>query len=221
MLGGAVFLATSEGIVRIAAWMAAAIVTTLLVWGGLSGPAGGMLFISGVAIFAALRLLRRPRTEAGIERLQRQALVFLGVYVLSMAAFSGAARRFTFAELHKRGIEAEDLMVGPVPMTPFTKDVVVKTPRDYRYGSFSFWPSATLTLAEEAIPRPESSPIVARALAQPEVRGFANWSRFPWAEINEERGGYRVILRDARYSTNRVGNGFGTSVVFLPRITIP
>jgi inner membrane protein len=221
-LGGAVFLATSRGRVRMLGWMVVAGATAFLVWTGpFDSIAGKLLFVSGIAIFALLRLRRLPQTERGLKRLQRGALVFAGVYVLSMAALSTAARHFTLAELRERGIEVEELMVDPVPMTPFIKGVVAKTSSDYRYGTFFFWPSMTLTLADDAIPRPEPSPIVARALAQPEVRGFANWTRFPWAEIIEEPEGYRVILHDARYATNRNRGGFGTSVVFLPRLTNP
>jgi hypothetical protein len=112
-------------------------------------------------------------------------------------------------------------MVGPMPMTPLTKDVVVKTPDNYRFGTFTFWPSMTLVLTDETLPRMERSPIVTRALAQPEVRGFANWARFPWAEVIEEPEGYRVIFRDARYVRNRTPDGFGTAVVFVPRMTDP
>jgi hypothetical protein len=81
--------------------------------------------------------------------------------------------------------------------------------------------ACSLTLAEDAIPRTERSPIVARALAQPQVRGFANWSRFPWAEVNEDPEGYRVVLHDARYSTPRSGDGFATAAVFVPRLALP
>ena len=47
----------------------------------------------------------------------------------------------------------------------------------------------TLVLADDALPRLERSPIVTRALAQPEVRDFANWARIPWAEVIEEAEG--------------------------------
>jgi inner membrane protein len=217
VLGGVVFLATSRGIVRMLIWTMLAFGTAFLVWTGpFDSIAGRVLFVTGIAIFALIRLRRPPQTERGLQMLQRGALVFIVFYVLSMMVLSTTARRFTLAEFRERGIEVENLMVGPVPMTPFTKDVVARTPQDYRYGTFLFWPSVRLILAEDAIPRPEPSPVVARALVQPEVRGYANWARFPWAEVIDVPEGYRVILHDMRYATNGNG-GFGTSVVVLPR----
>ena len=217
VLGGAVFLATSRGTVRMLIWTVVASGAAFLVWTGpFDSIAGKILFLTGMAIFALIRLGPLPQTERGLEMLQRGALVFIALYVISMMALSSAARRFTLAEFRQRGIEVENLMVGPLPMTPFTKDVVARTAQDYRYGTFLFWPSMKLILSENAIPRPEPSPVVARALVQPEVRGFANWARFPWAQVVEVPEGDRVILHDMRYATNGNG-GFGTSIVVLPR----
>jgi len=41
-------------------------------------------------------------------------------------------RQFALGELQAQGIEVEDLVVGPTPMTPFLKAVVATTPEDYR-----------------------------------------------------------------------------------------
>jgi inner membrane protein len=221
-LGGAVFLATSRGTANVLLWLVLAGAAIFLVW---NGPfeffAGKLIFVSGVTFFAFLRTRGLPRTVQGMERLQRGALAFALIYVLSMVAIAVTARRLTLGELRRYGIEVESLMVGPMPMTPLTKDVVVKTPDNYRFGTFSFWPSTNLVLADETLPRMERSSIVTRALARPEVRGFANWARFPWAEVIEEPEGDRVIFRDARYIRSREPNGFGAAVVFLPRLSDP
>jgi hypothetical protein len=102
-------------------------------------------------------------------------------------------------------------------MSPFTRDVVFATPSSYRYGSLTLGPSIELSLSSEEIERNESSPLAVRALGRPEVRGFALWARFPWVEIEEEPEGFRVTLKDARYSRRWTGDsGFGSAVVFLP-----
>jgi hypothetical protein len=106
------------------------------------------------------------------------------------------------------------LMVGPVPMTPFVKDVVVATQNDYRYGTLVLWPKWDLELSPEVLPRPSQGSLVSRALDRPEVSGFANWARFPWGEVEEVAGGALVYLADARYVRER-RNGFGTASVFL------
>ena len=218
VLGGAVFLAASDGTARMLAWAGLTAVAAFLVWYGLFGPIGGkLLFFAGLAIVVILRVPRLPRTERGLERLNRGALLVVGAYLLAMIITSAAARRFTLAELRARGLEVNTLMVGPVPMTPFVKEVVAGTPENYRFGMLSLWPTPVFTLFDDVVPRIDSSSIAERALAQPEVRGFANWARFPWAEVIEQPNGFRVLLRDARFVRTPNGEGFGTAVVYLPK----
>jgi inner membrane protein len=217
VLGGAVFLATARRRGLMLAWGAGALLATLLVLRGAPGlVAGKALFLVGLGTFATLKWLRIPGTEARLERLNRGALAAVGIYVVAMVVLSRSAHRATVAELTRRAVAPESVMVGPTPMNPFRRDVVVATESSYRYGTLSLWPSFQLTLAPTAIPRRQSTAVVARALEAPQVRGFANWARFPWAEVEERPEGYVVYLGDARYSRGR-GEGFGSAVVFVPR----
>jgi inner membrane protein len=217
-LGGALFLATSRGAFSLIAWIAAtAALTFLLLTGVPDLLAGKLLFLAGLMVFAAARIKNAPRTEWGQGRLHRGALALVALYILSMVALSSVAHRWTLAELKAQGLTVERLMVAPTPMTPFTRDVVAVTPSSYRHGSLSLWPSPKLTLSPEGIPRDDDSPLAIRALRQPEVKGFAVWARFAWAEVVEEPQGFRVTLRDARYARSRRSDGFGTAVVFLRR----
>ena len=216
-LGGAVFLVTSRGAFRFGAWALGAAPPSFLVMAAVPGLLPGkLLFAAGLVAFAVARAKRLPRTESGRERLNRAALALVSAYVLGMAALSSFANRWTREKLEADGHEVERLMVAPTPMTPFTRDVVFATPSSYRYGSLTIGPSIELALSSEEIERNEWSPFAIRALRRPEVRGFALWARFPWAEIEKEPGGFRVTLRDARYSRGRGSDGFGTEVVFLP-----
>jgi inner membrane protein len=216
-LGGALFLATSNGAWRLTAWVLSIAALSFLVLTAVPGLLPGkLLFLAGLAGLAFARFKGLPRTEPDRERLQKGALGLVVVYILAMVALSSSAQRRTLAELKAVGLEVERLMVAPRPMTPFTRDVVAATPSSYRYGSHSFWPKARLTLSPEEIPRTDDSPLMRAALEEREVRGFAIWARFPWAEIVEEPQGFRVTLRDARYA-RRGSDGFGTAVVFLPR----
>jgi inner membrane protein len=217
-LGGALFLATSRSAWRLAAWAPSMAALSFLVLTSVPGLLlGKLLFVACLSGLVFSRLKGLPRTEAGSERLHRGALAVVVIYILATVALSSAARRFTLAELHREGLEVEKLMVGPTPMTPFQRDVVAATPSSYRYGSLSLWPSMRLTLSREAIPRTEDSPPMVRALKERDVRGFASWARFPWAEVEEGPEGFRVTLRDARYSRYPGSEGFGTAVVVLPR----
>ncbi len=216
-LGGPLFLVTSRGAFRLSLWIAGASASSFLVLTGIQGLLPGkLLFLAGLVGLAVARVLGLPRTGSGGESLHRRALALVSSYVGLMVALSALTHRWTLERLVDQGHAVEKLMVGPTPISPFTREVVFSTPSSYRYGSLSIGPSLELTLAPESIPRTEDSPLMARALLQPEVRGFAIWARFPWAEVVEEGGRYRVILRDARYARRERSRGFGTGVVLLP-----
>jgi inner membrane protein len=217
-LGGALFLVTSRGVLRLLGWILGAMVPCSLVLMGVPGllPAK-LLFLAGLLGLAVARVRGLPRTASGGERLQQGALVVVSTYVLLMVAFSAMVHRWTLEKLEEDGYTVENLMVGPTPMSPFTRDVVFSTPTSYRHGSLFAGASIALTLSPEVIPRNEDSPLATRALRRNEVRGFAAWARFPWAEIVEEPEGFRVILRDARYARSLRGDGFGTAEVVLRR----
>jgi hypothetical protein len=57
---------------------------------------------------------------------------------------------------------------------------------------------------------------VRAASESPEVRGFMNWARFPFAEVEENATGYTVYFSDARYTRTR-GAGFGSARVEVPK----
>jgi hypothetical protein len=178
---------------------------------------GKILFAAGLVALGALRFAGLPRTEAGAERLNRGALAAVALYIAGMVALSIFSRSFTLRALEREGHVVEKLMVAPTPISPFTKDVVFSTESSYRYGSLSLWPSMRLRLSEEVIGRNETSPVVRRALAEREVRGFAGWARFPWGEVIEGEEAFRVILRDARYARILGSRGFGSAEVILPK----
>jgi len=217
-LGGALFLVTSHGVFRLLAWILGAMAPCSVVLMGVPGilPAK-LLFVAGLLGLAAARVRSLPRTASGGERLHRGALALVTTYVLLMVALSGLLHRWTREKLEKDGHSVEKLMVGPAPMSPFTRDVVFSTPSSYRHGSLSAGTSMRLTLSPEVIPRNDGAPLAVQALAAPEVRGFAVWARFPWAEVEEQPDGFRVTLRDARYARSPRSDGFGTAVVFLRR----
>ena len=216
VLGGSLFLAASHGVVRLIVWilgaMAASFIVIAIVPGLLPWK---LLFVAGLLVVVMLRANKLPRTPVGCEKLARGAITFVAIYVLSMVALSTAAHRWALAHLRTQGVIVEKLMVGPAPVSPFTRDVVFSTPSSYRYGTLTIGPEMRLELSAESLPRNQDSPLVARALRAPEVKGFAVWARFPWAEVDEEERGYRITLRDARYARDRESSGFGTAVVFL------
>jgi hypothetical protein len=126
------------------------------------------------------------------------------------------ARTAVAGALTARGIQIQKLMVGPVPVNPFVRDVVVETLDGYRYGEARLLPRFELELASRSLPLLADSRAVRLATASPEVRGFMNWARFPSAEVEESASGVTVYLLDARY-TRSMRPGFGTAQVHISR----
>ena len=66
------------------------------------------------------------------------------------------------------------------------------------------------------IPLLADSDEVGAASASPGARGFMNWARFPFAEVEETSSGCTVFLLDARY-TRRRRSGFGIARVHVSK----
>ena len=58
----------------------------------------------------------------------------------------------------------------------------------------------------------EVSPAAQEAISSATVRGFMNWARFPFADVEEATAGFTVYLLDARYTRSRTV-GFGAARV--------
>ena len=105
--------------------------------------------------------------------------------------------------------QTERLMAAPHPIDPLRWDVVAQTPGGYRFGRYH-WTDGGLSLAPEVLPLPQDTPEWREARADPSVRGFVTWMRFPWYEIERRSDGTYVLIHDARYAVRRrPGGGLG------------
>ena len=210
MLGGAVFLFFSKRRASLIAWMGGIPLIAALVW--LGAPAefigGKLLWTVAVAVVLTLRLRRSFFDEHSAARLARLALAATTLYISLMVVSARLARDWVYEELSASGMVIEQWMVGPLPVTPFLRDVVVETPEGYRYGILTLSPWPSLQLAERAIPKPDDTPTVQAALRSPKIRGFMNWARFPFVEIESDA----AYVMDARFVRQRTGS-FGTMVI--------
>jgi inner membrane protein len=153
-----------------------------------------------------------------LARRRRQAIratVALGVatlYIVGMMASARLARRTVWQQwTAQAGTPPRALMVGPVPLTPLLKAVIVDAGDHYRTGSFD-WRSRTLTLDADRLPRRDDQAAVRAAARTPAFASILVWSRFPYYELSREAGGTRVTLSDLRFG-RRVG---AASVVVPP-----
>ena len=143
------------------------------------------------------------------------ALVVAAVYIGVMMASARAARTFVQdAWSTERGRDAHALMVGPLPVTPLRRMVIVDAGEHYETGTFSWFPRR-VTFDGDAVPkRDDAPPVLVARNVDPHMRAFLVWSRFPFYEIDPARGGVLVTLRDLRFAL-MLRRGFAVTV-FVP-----
>ena len=140
----------------------------------------------------------------GSMRPPRVSLVIATMYILAMVLSARAARSIV-AETWRAttGSEAASLMVGPVPITPFRRTVIVDAGEHYVTGTFAF--PRHVAFDPVPIPKRSTHPAVQRATARDrQVRAVLIWARFPYFQVEPSEDGTLVTVRDVRFG-NRVG----------------
>jgi hypothetical protein len=94
-------------------------------------------------------------------------------------------------------------MVGPAPFTPFTRVVIVDAGDHYETGLFTWWPTA-VTFDPEHIAKNVGEPTVKQARADPRIREFLVWARFPFWTVTPEKDGTRVSVGDVRFMSQSI-----------------
>jgi inner membrane protein len=140
------------------------------------------------------------------------ALAFATLYIAAMVLSAQAARTIVLdAWVARTGQAPAALMVGPVPLTPFRRTVIVDAGDRYFEGSFR-WLPARVVFESDGTPKNDRLRAVSAARMEPEVRGILVWSRFPVWQVREVAGGTEVRLRDMRFKGIDRG-GFTASVI--------
>jgi inner membrane protein len=150
------------------------------------------------------------------QRAPQPAWIALGVasgYVAVMLGSAAIAREAVVREWRaSRGYEPTALMVGPVPVSPFSHEVIIDAGPYYETGTYRFW-SPRLRLDAARIPKNDGAAEVASARAAPAVRSFLVWSRFPFWQIRHTAAGTVVTVQDVRF---RAGGGRFSASTTLP-----
>ncbi len=173
--------------------------------------------VLGVGVVASngRRSARGLKTVGG--RPARLALAAGTAYVAAMVVSGMAARSIARQELEASGgAPVERLMVGPRPLTPFTRQVVAAQGERYQVGTFR-WFARPHVQGVHSFPRPRSDdPVLAAARATMRGRRFLGWARFPTVQAEPGAGGTRLHLIDLRYA-ERPGAGFGSVTIAATR----
>ncbi|MEX2177501.1 MAG: metal-dependent hydrolase [Gemmatimonadaceae bacterium] len=167
------------------------------------------LFIVDLWMFLALLgavLLSRRMTSV---RPARAALGAVSVYIVAMLCITGVGRQAVGAAQTSR-----HFMVGPTPITPWQREIIVDEPEGYRFGTWTLF--GEVAMASTVMLKGDTlDPAILAARRSPEAAAFLKWSRFPFYRV--EREGLRTLVRiaDARYVGNS-GLGWASVEVRLP-----
>ncbi|HUG27214.1 MAG TPA: metal-dependent hydrolase [Gemmatimonadales bacterium] len=144
-------------------------------------------------------------------------LGLLAVYAVGMWLGSWAGERMVRRELTTLGFgEPRAVMVAPVRINPFVRDVLIDDGRVYRRTTLA--PGRPFALPAEAVIEPGLDAVdLAAVAADPQGGQFLNWARFPFARVEQVGDTTVVTLDEARY-TGAAGRSFArTEVRLLPR----
>ena len=169
---------------------------------------GDAVFIIDPWLWASLGVGVWYARRTGRVTMARASLLFAASYTAIMLMSARLAREVVLDQwTAANGVPPAGLMVGPRPVTPFTREVIVDAGDHYQRGRFA-WPSALVVTAPD-VPKNHLAPEVRLAQEDANVRAFLAWARFPFWEIEQrEEGGVRVTVKDMRF-----GDRFAASAV--------
>lgn len=163
-------------------------------------------WLLGLATIAALRWrTSAPQYSATIAQ---TSLVTLTLYI---GILYGVAR-VTESAAADQAPNPREVQANPVPGVPLSHRLVLVY--DNRYQIIS------ADGATQELPRIEPNQIVQQALRMDSIRGFANWTRYPYWEIEDSEDHWTVKFWDLRYLTPNeasMGIGFAQVDVLKPK----
>lgn len=167
---------------------------------------GGIVFAYG----------RRRDGRSRPERSAQIGLAIAGVYVALMLVSNAVARAVVSDGLERAGLPATTrFMVTPVLVSPFRREVFVDLGDRYERGVIWFQPMPYFRPAGFGIDTNLRDPVVMEAVRLPRARDFLQWSRFPFAMVQNTEQGRLVWLNDYRYSS-RAPVGWSAVSLDLP-----
>ena len=174
---------------------------------------GDSLFIIDPWLWLALGVgvwfARRRATPAPARR----ALAVGAVYIIAMVVAARAAKEIVAdAWRSQHGREPRAVMVGPQPVTPLSRDVIIDAGDHYERGTF-LWLPVRVTFDSRPVPKNDTDPRIAQAREDRSIRGFLVWSRFPFWTLAPAAGGTQVTVGDMRFAGQRPARFEASTVV--------
>jgi len=176
---------------------------------------GDVLFIIDPWLWLALGTGVSLSVRRRAPNWSRTSLVVATAYVLAMLVAARAARGEMIDRWHQvEGQPPHALMVGPIPVTPLQRQLIIDAGDRYETGMFT-WQPRNIRFDQDDVPKNDIDPRVAIARRAPNIRAFLIWSRFPFWTFEPVEGGMRVTVGDMRFNGGRgvVGRNFTQSTI--------
>jgi len=168
----------------------------------------------GAGVWWSARRWRRGASGAG--RPARWALALATAYVAAMFAGGAAARSAAKVEIERSGARVRRIMAGPLPVNPFSRQIVADVGDRYVVGLVELLPRPRFTVdVMSPILKGAEQPRVAEASRTPQGVSFLRWARFPYFVVERAGGATVVRIVDARYTLDPEAR-FGALPVTVP-----
>jgi hypothetical protein len=142
----------------------------------------------------------------------RRALAAVSIYIVAMLVSAGAARQIVLDDwVGVHGTAPKALMVGPLPVTPLSKVIIVDAGDHFETGTFS-WFGPHVRYDAAPLPKRLNDPVVNRVRENARIAALLLWSRFPYFDVTPVPEGTLVTFTDLRF-----GARVGKTTVFVPR----
>lgn len=179
-----------------------------------------LILILGVGIWFSRRRARsRQLFRTGHEQPARVAIAGAAAYIAIMTFASSAGAAIATREVATlTGEEPSRIMMGPVPVDPFTRRIVAEQEGAYLVAGFHWLRSPRVDPASVRLyPRgPWDSEPVRRASLDRDAQDWLVWARFPAVAIDSTPStGPVVHFMDIRYA-EAPNSGFGSFSVPVP-----
>jgi inner membrane protein len=176
---------------------------------------GDVLFIIDPWLWLVLGIGVSLSVRRRAPNWSRASLGVAAAYVLTMLVAARTARTEMIDRWRQvEGQPPHALMVGPIPVTPLQRQLIIDAGDRYETGMFT-WQPRNIRFDADDVSKNDTDPRVAAARKAPNIRAFLIWSRFPFWTFEPVEGGTRVTVGDMRFNGGRgvVGRNFTQSTI--------
>jgi len=204
VLAAGVLLARQTNIAELAFWF---VVAALSSWLMLSTDQANIwiqsAWFGGLALVVILRIKRVASHPA--PTYARVSLVMVTLYICALYGV-GRITENLVTDQYEAPLQAQ---ANPLPGQPFSYRVILVYDSYYRVVD----PQGN----EYEVPRVKPNKIVKKAMQSQSIRGFINWMRFPYWDVEETAEGWRVKFWDLRYQ----GPGSRGAAIGIAQVDVP